>query len=141
MIALPTIALSIRWPWSFFVVNGDKRIENRSRRTHFRGDFLVHQSRGGTSNDFYRALDLAHASGHRGWTPMFPTKESGIVGVATLVGCTDALQDGSEDPWAMTACFGWKLANVRPLAFVSCPGALGFWKVPLAVHEQLRLAA
>jgi hypothetical protein len=141
MMALPTIALSIRWPWDHFIVHGQKRIENRSRRSHFRGEFLIHRSVGGTNDDFYRALEFGHAAGHRGWTPMFPTKENGIVGVARLESYSPGPQDGTEDPWAIKGCFGWKLTDVRPLQLVSCPGALGFWKIPPAVHEQLRGAA
>ena len=34
--------LSIRQPWAWFILRGGKNIENRSRRTHHRGWFLIH---------------------------------------------------------------------------------------------------
>ncbi|MCP4687042.1 MAG: ASCH domain-containing protein, partial [Desulfobacterales bacterium] len=35
-------ALSIRQPWAWLIANGYKDIENRSWRTSFRGEFLIH---------------------------------------------------------------------------------------------------
>ncbi len=35
-------ALSIRQPWAWLIANGYKDIENRSWRTNFRGEFLIH---------------------------------------------------------------------------------------------------
>lgn len=37
-------ALSIKNPWAMLIAHGIKPIENRSRRTHFRGTFLIHTS-------------------------------------------------------------------------------------------------
>ena len=36
------IALSIRQPWAWLIVNGYKDIENRDWKTHYRGRFYVH---------------------------------------------------------------------------------------------------
>src|SRR5580693_6930652 len=35
-------ALTVRNPWAWAIVHAGKRIENRSRRTHFRGRFYIH---------------------------------------------------------------------------------------------------
>ncbi len=35
-------ALSVHQPWAWLIVAGFKHIENRSRRTHYRGPVLIH---------------------------------------------------------------------------------------------------
>ena len=37
--------LSVKQPWAAFLVNGIKDIENRTRRTTFRGRILIHASK------------------------------------------------------------------------------------------------
>ena len=36
--------LSVKQPWAYLLVSGIKDIENRPRRTHFRGRILIHAS-------------------------------------------------------------------------------------------------
>jgi hypothetical protein len=38
----PTVALSIRQPWAWLIVNGFKDLENRSWSTAFRGPVWIH---------------------------------------------------------------------------------------------------
>ena len=40
LVRLP--ALSVRQPWAWLIVNGFKDVENRPRRTHYRGPSLIH---------------------------------------------------------------------------------------------------
>ena len=35
-------ALTMKQPWAELIISGIKDVENRSRRTHFRGRFAVH---------------------------------------------------------------------------------------------------
>ena len=35
-------ALTVRQPWAWAIVHAGKRIENRTRRTNFRGRFYIH---------------------------------------------------------------------------------------------------
>jgi hypothetical protein len=37
-------ALSIKQPWAQLIIMGAKDVENRNRRTNFRGRFAVHVS-------------------------------------------------------------------------------------------------
>ena len=39
---LPTVALSIRQPWAWLIVNGHKPVENRTWSTSYRGELLIH---------------------------------------------------------------------------------------------------
>ncbi len=39
------LALSIRQPWAWLIINGYKDIENRSWPTNYRGTFFIHASK------------------------------------------------------------------------------------------------
>jgi len=121
-------ALSVKQPWAWAIIHGGKTIENRSRRTHFRGTIAIHAS----------------AQPRREWE--FPTRAASppsedewvlgaIIGFADLVDCVE--QHRSE--W-FGGPFGYVLAKPRPLQTpVPCKGALGFWNVPPNVLRRCRV--
>ncbi|OEZ92144.1 ASCH domain protein [Janthinobacterium sp. HH107] len=121
-------ALSIRQPWAWLIVNGHKDIENRSWTTRFRGDFLVHASKGMTRAeyddvDLMLALDeqLRHIK-----LPAFEHLErGGIVGVATITDCVTR----SKSPWFFGS-HGFVLVGAKPAPFAPLKGMLGFFDVP-----------
>lgn len=39
------LALTIRQPWADQVIRGEKKIENRTRRLHYRGPLLIHAAK------------------------------------------------------------------------------------------------
>jgi hypothetical protein len=114
-------ALAIRQPYAWLVVNGIKDIENRSRRTHYRGQILIHAS---LNEDLLLGDSLPALSTRAG--VVFPDsfKTGGIVGVAEIIACER--RHGSD--WKDPASWGWVLADARPLAFRPCKGALGFFR-------------
>lgn len=121
-------ALSIKQPWAWLIVNGYKDVENRSRRTHFRGRILVHAGKTMTRAD-YDACVLFMQSCLDVLPPLPDYKElraqcGGFVGEVDIVDCVT----WSDSPW-FTSDFGWVLA--RPKAFELRPalGTLGFFKV------------
>lgn len=116
--------LSIRQPWAWLIVYGGKNIENRSRRTNFRGRFLVHASQGMTRQEYNMATWIA---GPLGVTipPFEELLRGGIIGSVELVDC---LEDSSS-PWYMGEK-GYLLRDPRPLPFVPYKGQLGFFDVP-----------
>lgn len=117
-------ALSIRQPWAWLILNAGKNIENRTWQTHFRGWFLIHAAKGCTQNEFDDAMNFACDAGFRTAEPaLSELPRGGIVGVAKLGSCTRA----SESPW-FVGDWGFVLDEVRPLPFVPCKGALGFFK-------------
>jgi len=116
--ALP--ALAIRQPYAWLIVNGIKDIENRSRRTHFRGRILIHASLN-TSLLFADTLETLNK--HAGIKIPESFDAGGIVGVAEIVGCE--WRHGST--WKDPSSWGWVLANARPLPFRACKGALGLF--------------
>jgi hypothetical protein len=117
-------ALSIRQPWAWLILHGGKRIENRPRRSHYRGIFMLHASLGCTRAEYKRAVWFAHECGFAGRVPLLDElPRGGVVGVARLTDCVEA----STSPWFVGE-FGYVLDDVRPLPFVPCNGALGFFR-------------
>jgi hypothetical protein len=117
-------ALSIMQPWAWLIVNGHKRIENRSWRCYKRGPILIHA---GKKIDAEAARDLSNrrhpvTGATITFTPPDTYERGGIVGEAEIVGCVD----DSDDEW-FVGKFGIVLRNARPLPFRPCRGALGFF--------------
>lgn len=154
-------ALSIRAPWWWWILYGGKDIENRSRRTHYRGPVLIHASTWWSAPrailDNAAATDMAHRSGN---TSLILDKSelnrirahSGhIVGVAEIVDCLEQpadfpIQAGQVwnlpgSPWHMPGQYGWKLANVRPIINPTpLKGALGLFETDYTVtHAENKL--
>lgn len=127
MLSLP--ALSIRQPWAMCILNG-KNVENREWRTHFRGRFLIHAGKTMTAPEVEAWRIFVEGfipDADREWMYRVKTrdiKRGGIVGIADLVDCVTE----HTSPW-FTGPFGFVLENVRPLPFVPCRGALGFFKM------------
>lgn len=117
--ALP--ALAIRQPYAWLVAQGIKDIENRSRRTHYRGQFLIHASLNMTLLDDETLKGLPLPQGN---TLPEDYHIGGIIGVAEIVGC----ERKSSSPWKDPSSWGWVVANARPLPFRPCKGALGFFR-------------
>jgi hypothetical protein len=114
-------ALAIRQPYAWLVAHGIKDIENRSRRTHYRGEFLIHASLSGELL-FEDTLDQIAEKTAMGLPTEFDA--GGIVGVAEIVDCVRSF----DSPWKARGAWGWVIANARPLPFRACKGALGFFK-------------
>lgn len=101
-------ALSVRAPWAGLIASGEKSLEIRSRRTHYRGELLICQSRGG-----------------------------GAVAVVEVVGCrpfTEADDTSSGGVWTKhpeaRGHFAWELRLVRRVTSGTINGRLGFYDVP-----------
>lgn len=148
--------LSLRQPWLYAVMEIDKRCENRSWSTSFRGEFLLHASAGVGVGEYFDAADAIEAivrSDRRARFdspgPLVPPREEvergGIVGVARLVrviapcdpepelfeGCLCGTQ------WHRPNEYGFILDDVRELPFTPWKGALGFFGVPKSVALPL----
>lgn len=143
-------ALSVRNPWAWLIVRPDivdeearrqaymdgaiKDIENRSRRTNFRGRFLIHASLGMTHREYDDVRDfLVTVALDIVLPPLHELQFGGIVGSATLVDCVDS----SASRWYMGQK-GYVLCDARACPFISCKGALGFFEVPEDVATTIR---
>jgi len=127
--SLPTVALSIRQPWAWLILNEEKDIENRSWKTNFRGRVLIHAAKGMTraeyENTFYFCRNcIPHIkTAYQYPLPAFDElKRGGIIGSVEIVDCVTK----STSPWFM-GHYGFVLQDPQPLPFHPCPGQLGFF--------------
>lgn len=101
-------ALTIRQPWASEIIAGTKAIEYRTRRTHYRGELLIHAAK-------VRCPD----------EPDLPLGV--ILGRVELVDCQES--DGRYE---------WLLRNpCRFTTPIPCTGQLGLWTPPAAVLAQV----
>ena len=114
-------ALSIRQPWAWLIVNGDKDIENRTWATNFRGKVYVHAGRKIKSGDFPEQRDYIEQSGI-----LLPEEPplGAIVGEVIITDCVDT----SSSPW-FCGPYGFLLSS--PVAYedpIPYSGQLGFFQ-------------
>ena len=107
---LPNVALSIRQPWAHRILREGKDVENRSWPTRFLGPVLIHAGKGVDREDHDEVMRLGLPTG-------------GIVGVMEIVDCVDHM----DSPWFFGP-WGFVIRNARPLPFMPCRGALGFFR-------------
>ncbi|GAB6036182.1 hypothetical protein JCM15519_07410 [Fundidesulfovibrio butyratiphilus] len=132
-LSFPSVAVSVRQPWAWFICNGGKDVENRTWHTRHRGPVLIHASAWFNMDEVCAATEyavsIAWGAGHtlpdRLTLNMLKDLTGGIVGVATIVDCVR----NHPSPWAMPGHWHWVLADARPLAFMACKGRLGFFPV------------
>jgi hypothetical protein len=125
------VALSIRQPWAWLILNAGKDVENRDWNPRnpglgFRGLFYIHASRAlyGAKDD--RARIRAWVFTRFGLVipgdAQFVT--GGIVGKAQVI---DVVSQ-STSPW-FEGPYGLVLADSKPVPFVKMLGATGFFSV------------
>lgn len=116
-----------------------KNIENRRRNLGCpEGLVYLHAAKGMTGRDYDAARQFStQIAGGYVLPPPAELERGGIVGVARFGRPTwnDDATDGNR--WRMAGQFGYPLTEVRAVPFVPCAGALGFWRVPVAVLERL----
>lgn len=124
----PVVALSIRQPWAWLIVNGHKPVENRDWPTNFRGRFLVHA--GKSVPDAFEVRDIAKKFGVT-IPPLNEMAYGAFVGWSEVVDCVDH----HESPYFF-GDYGFVLANSAPLAApVPFRGSLGFFHPRLSASE------
>lgn len=129
------LALSIRQPWAWLILNGGKDIENRDWPTRFRGRVLVHAAKGMTRDEWEGAW--IHALG-TGASPKAVeaglTRDNiargGIVGSVEIVDCVA----DSDSHW-FVGRYGFVLRDPILLPFTPWRGQLGFFDVPLTMDK------
>ena len=143
MTTLPDIAISIRQPWAWAIIHAGKDVENRSWSTSFRGPVCIHAAKGMTAAEFDDFIEFARILNRRDiwqkdiWVPdPKDLPRGGIVGVAEITGCVNR----SASAW-FSGPWGFVIANARPVDFIPCKGALGFfgWRQGVEKEPQERL--
>jgi hypothetical protein len=121
--------LSIRQPWASLIVHGHKDVENRTWRTRYRGPVLVHASQ--------RADDVSVDEIERRFGVRLGDVQplGGVVGITELLDCVRS----SASRWHAPGCWGFVLANSRPLPYVPYRGGLSLRDAPPALLSLLDL--
>ncbi len=137
MIELPEKALSIRQPWANAILFHGKPIENRPRRTNYRGRIAIHASLYDNWEYWkWSKESIEQAAGHAVTVP-YPTDllRGGIIGSVEIIDCVD----NSDSPWFFGP-YGYVLANPEPCEFIPVKGQLGFfpWRKNLPQDSSLR---
>jgi hypothetical protein len=114
-------ALSVRQPWAWLIVSGLKDIENRPRRSHYRGPLLIHAGLSLASC----TVDNIHWL-NENFSVQIPRglHTGGILGIVEVVDCVEH----HKSRWFYKSNFGLVLANPRRLNFRPCKGALGLFR-------------
>lgn len=117
------LAISIRQPWAWLILNAGKDIENRNWPTKFRGHVLIHAAKGMTLAEYEDAEETLELLRLPIKLPMKQELErGGIVGEVDIVDCVTQ----SDSDWFF-GTYGFVLRNAKPLPFQPCRGALGFF--------------
>jgi hypothetical protein len=124
--------LSVRQPWANLIVHGIKDVENRTRKTNYRGRILIHAP----AKDEYKhgiftkdqLHDIWNRAGNR--IRMLRVREkSAIIGSVEIVDC---IRD-SDSVWAEEDCWHWILKD--PILFdkpiLNVKGKLSLWEYDL----------
>jgi hypothetical protein len=118
-------ALSIRQPWAWLILHAGKDVENRRWTTSFRGRVLIHASKGMTREEYDEADSTLGFANYKIDIPDFDAlARGGIVGSVEIVDCVER----SDSAW-FCGPFGFVLRDPKPLPFVPCRGALGFFEL------------
>lgn len=116
------LALSIRQPWAWVILNCGKDIENRSWPTRVRGRVLIHASKTMPKRELQDSFDVRNIKGND-MAVIFPAYDE-------LDRCGNGCRWGVENassPWGFGP-YGFVLRCVRELPFRPCHGLLGFWE-------------
>lgn len=138
-------ALSIIQPWASLIAVGIKDIENRTWRTNFRGEFLIHSSAKHLKEGWNALTDGQRKAAERLIQPFGTVNDvkllpvSAIIGKARLVDCVQ----NHQSVWAEKGVWNWVLADVqlfdRPI--LNIKGKLGFWEFDDALLADVKPCA
>lgn len=141
-------ALTICQPYAELIACGEKRVENRTWRTSYRGKLAIHA---GKSRQWLNLRKDDHGNEiDREYGIFVCTMDFGaVVAVADLIEClpADCILDGMYDerfPWLrshehVNGPWCWVLNNVKRLEpGIRCNGAQGLWEwgSPAAVSTE-----
>lgn len=110
--------LSIKQPWAYAILHLGKDVENRTWKTKFTGELLIHA---GKSYDKKGAEFLKS----QGFKVPADLPMGGIVGSVTVISCTES----SESNWWNEECFAWNLKSPMVREFIPYKGQLGLFNV------------
>lgn len=129
-------AISIRQPWASLIVDGPKRIENRTWKTSRRGWVLVHAGLTWCppeveAFEFCRDRGLLEDASAAKVLREINRKCGGIIGAMRIDDCVET----ETSPW-FTGPHGFVIGAVVKLPFLPVRGKQGFFEVSLPTGGQ-----
>jgi len=131
-------ALSIRQPWAWLITHGWKPVENRTRKSNYRGPLYIHAGKGMTRDDYAACMIFIAAFERRqervpAWD-VLRSECGGIVGRVNMVGCIEKPFDTTWTAKSIvnnyfTGPYGWLMQDAEVLPFFPCKGQLNFFEV------------
>ena len=116
--------LTIKQPWAHLIINGIKRVENRSWKTDYRGLILIHAG---------QAYDESYQRDRTfGVDPALLTYGA-VIGTADLV---DIVTEHASPFFA--GPFGWVLENARPIEPIPLRGQQRLFSATLTLPAPRR---
>lgn len=126
---LPRLALSVRQPWAWAIINAGKDIENRAWRSpnpglSFRGRVAIHAASGMTRDEYAEAREWIDT---RCYT--IPTPDPSALFLGGIIGTVDVVDViSASDSWWWIGPRGLVLANAAPCHFIPARGARGYFQ-------------
>ena len=133
--------LTIWQPYASLILHGIKDVENRTRRTHYRGQLLIHAGKAWSEAGYNELVQYAERQeNEQNWQLLYPfccamAYRGAILGTVDLVDC---VQDSSSE-WAEEGMYHWLLENPQPFDKPRpwC-GRQGLWTIDAAKLEAAR---
>ena len=119
------VALSVRQPWAWLIVNGYKDVENRKRLKNFRGWVFIHA---GLKFEHWVEYILPATTLIKMPRTKSDYLRGGLIGVAKIVDCVTE----SQSQW-FQGPYGVVIEEARPSECIECKGQLGFFKPEISI--------
>jgi hypothetical protein len=116
--------LTIKQPWAHLIINGIKRVENRSWKTDYRGLILIHAG---------QAYDESYQRDRTFGVDPAQLIYGAVIGTADLV---DIVTEHSS-PF-FVGPFGWVLENARPIEPIPLRGQQRLFNAKLTLPAPRR---
>lgn len=123
-------ALSVKQPWAWLIIHGDKNIENRTWKTNCRGPLAIHASKSWDQEGYERLLE----DDPEILLPNHKYKKYKFGGIIGLCNLEDILPNNTKYSccnWHEKGFFGWYLTDRRPLPFKAVRGRQGLFEVEI----------
>ena len=121
-------ALTIRQPWAAAITFADKRVENRTWPTTYRGPVLIHAG---------KTVDRRHGPMVAAVVRGLQLDLGAVLAVARITGCHE--DDGECTPWSASGQFHHVLDEVTALPLpIPWKGAQGLWVPPTELMDMVR---
>lgn len=123
----PVRILTVRQPWAAAIAHADKRVENRTWSTSYRGWLLIHAG---------KLADRSHGPLATHVTHGLQLDLGAVVALAKLTGCHP--DDGTCTPWSERGAFHHVLDEVTALPLpIPWRGSQGLRTAPADLVERV----